>query len=295
MKRSLKVNKKKLLNGVKTKKYKQMSDEAYLKMQFALSMKKDLDLENPKTFNEKLQWLKLYNRDPLYTQLVDKYRVREYVKKTIGEDYLIPLYGVYDNYQEIDFEALPNQFVLKMNHTSGGVYVIEDKDKINHEQLEQEVNEWLATNYYWQHREWPYKDVEPKIIVEKLMVDEQNDDLKDYKFLTFAGEVKLFYIASSQPQGRRIDYYDLEFNPLAIEQKFPKSKKEHQKPKNFEKMIELAAKLAADIPHVRVDLYEINGKVYFGEMTFYSQAGIEPFEPESFDKKMGDWLQLPGM
>lgn len=291
--RAMNVPKQTLYDAITFGDYTHLSDETYLKWQFALSMNKNLNLEQPKTFNEKLQWLKLYDRKPLYTKLVDKYLVRDFISEKIGEDYLIPIYGVYDNYQAIDFGQLPEQFVLKMNHTSGGVYVIEDKATINHAQMQKEVTDWLATNYYWQHREWPYKNVQPKIIIEQLMVDQTSDDLKDYKFFCFDGEAKLMYIASERSSETKFDFYDMAFNHLDLKQTSANSEMKHQKPENFEQMIELAETLSKDIPHVRVDLYEINGQIYFGEMTFYHMAGNDPFEPESMDETIGEWIQLP--
>lgn len=292
--KTIRVNKEKLFQALAQGKLRGMPDAQFLKLQFALRMHDELDLENPQTFNEKLQWLKLYDRQPLYTQLVDKYAVREYVAAKIGTEYLVPIYGVYESYEAIDFEALPEQFVLKANHTSGGVFVIKDKNQIDHAVLKREVEKWLAFNYYWTHREWPYKNVPPKMVAEKYMVDAGSNDLKDYKFFCFDGEPKLMYVASERAQETRFDFYDLDFNHLPVVQQGTRnSQKTIAKPQNFEKMIELARVLAAGIPHVRVDFYEIEGHVYFGEMTFYHMAGNEPFDPPTFDEKLGALIQLP--
>lgn len=291
--KSIKMNKEKLFEGLKHGNFKAMSDEQFIRLQYALKMKKNLNLENPTTFNEKLQWLKLNDQNPKYTQLVDKYAVRAFVKERIGAEYLIPIYGVYENYEAIDFEALPQKFVLKMNHTSGGVFIIQDKSQINHEKLKMEINRWLASNYYWMHREWPYKNIKPKIIAEKFMVDESEHDLKDYKFFCFDGEPQFLYIASERDTALKFDFFDLDFNWLPVKQMVGNSEGKIQKPKKYEEMIELARTLSEGIPHVRVDLYNNNGEIYFGELTFYHNGGHEPFIPDTYDYKFGEFLQLP--
>src|SRR5690554_6695477 len=172
--------------------------EIYIKIQYKNYIGKNLNLRNPKTFNEKLQWLKLYDRNPLYTNLVDKYKVREFISQTIGEEYLIPLLGVWDKFDEIDFGELPNKFVLKPNHTSGDVFICKDKTKVNFDELRTKVNAWLEREYYWEHREWPYKNIKPRIFAEKYMVDESGVELKDYKFFCFNGEPKALYVATDR-------------------------------------------------------------------------------------------------
>ena len=270
-----------------------LPDELYLKIKFRLITGKRLNLNNPMTFNEKLQWLKLYDRKPEYTLMVDKYCVRKYIKDTIGEKYLIPLLGVYDTFEDINFDKLPNQFVLKPNHTSGNVYICKDKSKINHKKLKKEVNNWLKREYYWIHREWPYKNIKPRIICEKYMVDESGTELKDYKFFCFNGEPKVLYVATDRGIDTRFDFYDMKFNHLPLMQHYKNSGKKIIKPKGFEEMIELAIMLSQGIPHVRVDFYDINGKVYFGELTFYHLSGLKKFQPEKYDQIFGGWLKLP--
>jgi hypothetical protein len=250
-------------------------------------------LNNPKTFNEKLQWLKVYDRKPEYTRYVDKYEVRSYIKETIGEEYLIPLIGVYNSFDEIDFDILPNQFVLKPNHTSGNVYICKDKSKIDYVKLKKEVNAWMKREYYWVHREWPYKNIKPKIICEDYMVDESGTELKDYKFFCFNGEPKAFFIASDRGIDTRFDFFDLEFNHLPVMQHYINATKPLKRPPGLEEMIFLSRVLSKGLAHVRIDFYDINGRIYFGEMTFYHFSGFEKFEPIEYDNLFGSWIELP--
>ncbi|PGY63394.1 glycosyl transferase [Bacillus thuringiensis] len=276
------------------KMFRAIPDAKYLQLKYKLIMGRKLNLKNPKTFNEKLQWLKLNDRRPEYTMLVDKYEVRQYIKETIGEEYLIPLLGVYNNFDEIDFDVLPNKFVLKPNHTSGDVFICRDKSKINYRELKSEVDKWLQREYYWLHREWPYKNVKPKIVCEKYMVDESGIDLKDYKFMSFNGEVRCSFVGLNRQSetGLNIDFYDLEWEIMPFERHYPNSGIKLEKPKNYEKMIKLSELLSREIPFVRVDFYEINGKMYFGELTFYPGSGFEEFTPESYDELLGSWIDL---
>lgn len=275
------------------------SDKFYLKCAYKDALGKKLNLKNPQTFNEKLQWLKLYNRKPEYTIMVDKYLVREYIAKTIGEEYLIPLLGAWDSPEEIDFDALPDQFVLKCNHNSGlGMCICKDKSTLDIEKVKQELAKGLAENYYLSHREWPYKDVPRKIIAEKYMVDESGTELKDYKFFCFDGEVKALFIAKDRMKAgeeTKFDFFDENFNHLPFTNGHPSSEPPYYKPENFEKMKELAGVLSKGIPQVRVDFYNINGKIYFGELTFSHWSGMVAFEPEEWDYKFGEWINLPVM
>lgn len=271
-----------------------ISDSVYLKIKYKLMVGKKLDLKHPKSFNEKLQWLKLYDRNPIYTQMVDKYEVRKYIKEKIGEEYLIPLLGVYESFEEIDFDSLPNQFVLKPNHTSGNVYICKDKSNINYKNLKKEVNGWLKREYYWIHREWPYKNIKPRIICESYMVDESGTGLKDYKFMCFNGVAKCLFVGLNRnsPTGLNIDFYDMEWNQMPFERHYPRSGQNIPMPKTFVRMVELAGELSGNIPFVRVDFYEVNGQLYFGELTFYPGSGYEEFTPESYDYLLGSWLEL---
>lgn len=274
--------------------YNKMADEKYLKKMFKIRMQQDLDLINPKTFNEKLQWLKLHDRKPEYTTMVDKYKVREYIAKTIGEDYLIPLLGVYNNADEIDFDKLPNKFVLKCNHNSGGLCICKDKSKLNIEKVKKDLNKALKEDYYLTSREWPYKNVERKIICEQYMEDDDTQELRDYKFMCFDGKVEFSFVCSERfsDDGLKITFFDKDWNVLPFTRHYPKSKIKIEKPKNYYKMIKLAEGLSQNIPFVRVDFYEINGKIYFGELTFYPGSGIEAFEPKEWDYKFGELIDL---
>lgn len=273
--------------------FKWMNDETYLKIAYWCKMDKRLDLKHPTTYNEKLQWLKLNDRNPEYASLVDKYEVRKFIEKTIGEDYLIPLLGIWDSIDEIDFDKLPNQFVLKCTHDSGGLVICRDKEKLDIEKAKKKLKKSLRHNYFWGQREWVYKNIKPRIIAEKYMVDESKKELKDYKFFCFDGAVKAMFIATDRGIDTRFDFFDLEFNHMPFMQHYPNANKPINKPKGFEEMVELAKVLSKGIPHVRVDFYDINGKVYFGEMTFFHFSGWEKFEPEKYDQIFGSWLQIP--
>ncbi|MGX5522828.1 ATP-grasp fold amidoligase family protein [Bacillus toyonensis] len=274
---------------------KSIPDEIYLKWIYRARMDKNLDIDNPITFNEKLQWLKLYDRNPLYTQLVDKYEVRKYISNIIGERYLIPLLGVYEKFSDIDFDKLPSQFVLKCTHDSGGLVVCKDKNTLDMESAERKINRSLKRNYYYLQREWPYKDVKPRIICEKYMLDESNEELKDYKFLCFNGKVQCSFVCLNRgkKEGLNVDFYDLNWNPMPFIRQYPNSGQKINKPKNYDQMIEFAELLSKDFPFVRVDFYEVNGNLYFGELTFYPGSGLEKFSPEKYDEIFGDWMKLP--
>lgn len=270
-----------------------LPDKIYLSLKFKYKMGHFLNLENPQTFNEKLQWLKLYNRKPEYTTMVDKHEVKKYVADIIGEEYIIPTLGVWNQFDDIDFDKLPNQFVLKCTHDSGGLVICKDKNNLNLEAAKQKIEKSLKRNYYWSGREWPYKDVKPRIIAEEYMIDESGYELKDYKFFCFNGEPKMMFIATDRGSDTKFDFYDMEFNHLPFTNGHPNANKKIKKPKNYSSMLALAAKLSFGIPHVRVDFYNINGKIYFGELTFFHWSGLVPFEPEEWDYKLGSWLELP--
>lgn len=270
-----------------------MPDDMFLKLIFRLKMGQKLDLKNPITYNEKLQWLKLYDRDPKYTNMVDKYEVRKYIADTIGEQYLFDLLGVWDKFDDIDFEQLPNQFVLKCTHDSGGLVICKDKSTLDISAARKKINKCLKRNYYYSCREWPYKMIKPRIICEKYMVDESGVELKDYKFFCFDGEPKAFFVATDRGIDTRFDFFDMDFNHLPFMQHYKNGVKKIVKPPGFYEMVELSKKLSQGIPHVRVDFYDINGKVYFGELTFFHFSGMEKFEPAHFDKQFGDYLKLP--
>lgn len=270
-----------------------LPDRMYLKLIYYARMGRRLDLDHPTTYNEKLQWLKLYDRNPEYTQMVDKYEVREYIKNKIGEEYLVPFYGVYDRFEDIDFDQLPEQFILKCTHDSGGIVICKDKSKLDIPAVKKSINKYLKRNYYYPGREWPYKKVKPRIICEKYMMDEAGAEIKDYKFFCFHGEPKMLFVTSDRENDIRFDYYDMDFNHQNFTQQDKNSDKPIDKPKCFDKMIELARILSKDIIHIRVDFYEIHGKIYFGELTFFNDSGFRRFEPDIQDTVIGRWIQLP--
>ena len=269
-----------------------LPDEIFLKLRYRLELGKKLNLENPQSFNEKLQWLKLYDRNPEYTKMVDKYEVRKYIAEKIGEEYLIPLLGVWDSFDEIDFDKLPNQFVLKCTHDSGGLVICKDKSNLDIKAAKKKINKCLKRNFYYLSREWPYKNVKPRIIAEKFMVDESGTELKDYKLFCFNGEPKALFVATDRPHDTKFDFFDMEFNHLPFTNGHPNAAKEIKKPEGLSEMAELAKKLSKGMKQVRIDFYDINGKVYFGEITFFHWSGMVPFDPEEWDYKWGDMIKL---
>ncbi|GMA45853.1 glycosyl transferase [Tetragenococcus muriaticus] len=274
---------------------KLIADKLFLKLLFKNRLKKNLNLEEPTTYNEKLQWLKLYDHNPEYITMVDKYEVKQYVQDTIGKQYIIPTIGIWEKFEDIDFDQLPNQFVIKCTHDSGGVVICKDKRKLDKKKARKKINKSLRRNYYLNTREWPYKHVKPRIIIEKYMENPLDEDLKDYKFFIFNGTFKAMFIATDRNSQNEtnFDFYDSNFNHLPFKNGHPNSDKPIRKPENFEKMFKLAEKLAEGLPHVRVDFYEIDNEIYFGEMTFYHWSGLKPFEPEEWDYRFGSWLKLP--
>lgn len=275
---------------------KWMSDKAFIKKQFKYTMGYPLNLDAPKTYNEKLQWLKLYDRKPIYTTMVDKFAVKQFVSGIIGSQYLIPTIGVWDRADDIDFNSLPNQFVLKCTHDSGGLVICKDKKKLDKDKAIKKLNSCLKRQYFYIHREWPYKNVKPRIIAEQYMEDTHTHELRDYKFFCFDGEVKALFIASERQNSAsetRFDFFDADFTHLPIKNGHPNADILPDKPVCFEEMKKLAQMLSAGIPHVRVDFYEVNGKVYFGELTFSHWSGFVPFSPKKWDDIFGEWIKLP--
>ena len=272
------------------------NDEWYVKMRYRLYVGKKLDLNNPHTYNEKLCWQKLYDHNPLYTTMVDKYAAKEYVANIIGDEYIIPTIGHWERPEEIDWDSLPKQFVLKTTHDSGGVIVVKDIDKLDKAKAIAKLNKCLKSDNYAVTREWPYKNVHRRVIAEQYMEDQKTGELRDYKFFSFDGEVKAMFI--SQDRGKageevKFDYFDADFNHLDIHQYHDAGKSTPEKPVCFDEMKMLASKLSKGLPQVRVDFYEVNGKVYFGELTFFHHGGIVPFTPEKWDYTFGSWIKLP--
>lgn len=270
-------------------------DSIYLKLLYRYKLGKKLDLKKPQTYNEKIQWMKVHYRNPLYTQLADKYGVREYISKKIGEEYLIPLIGVYDKFDDIDFDTLPDQFVIKCTHDSGGLVICRDKKQLDIKKAKAKIERCLKRDYFLNSREWVYSDIKPRIVIEKYMVDESGYELKDYKFFCFNGNAEVMFMATdrSGEEETKFDFFDMDFNHLDLRNGHPNSTRKLEKPERFEEMAALAEKISEGLPHARVDLYNINGKLYFGEVTFFHWSGLKPFEPEKWDKIFGDWFMLP--
>lgn len=275
-----------------------MKDEKYLKKRFNYVFGYKLDLNNPQTFNEKLQWLKLYDRKPDYIKMVDKYEVKDYISQMIGQEYIVPTIGVWERFDDIKFDELPNQFVLKCTHDSGGLVICKDKNNFDLIGARKKIEKSLKYNYFFMGREWPYKDVKPRIIAEKYMENDGNDEaqgeLTDYKFMCFNGEVKCSFTCHNRYQegGLKVTFYDRDWNVMPFERHYPRSIEGLPKPSNYEKMIKLAEKLSKGIPFVRIDFYESGGKIYFGEITFYPGSGFEEFTPTTWDYKLGSWIDL---
>ena len=269
-----------------------MSDEFYIRTLWRMLMGYELDLKNPKTFNEKLQWLKLYDRNPLYTTLVDKYRVKQWVADKIGEEYVIPTLAVWDNAEDIDISFLPEQFVLKCNHDSGSVIICKDKANLDIVAAKEKLGKALRHNFYWDAREWAYKHVKPCVFAEKYIQDRNSEDLLTYKFLCFNGEPQLMYITVKNDDIWE-NYYDMDFCLLNLTRKYPNHIFPLPKPKCFDEMKEVAAKLSKGISHVRIDLYEVNGQIYFSEYTFYDWGGLFDFKDQKLNNQLGDLIILP--
>lgn len=270
-----------------------LGDKTYLSLLFPLKVKYRLNLRDPRTYNEKLQWMKLYYRKPLMCKLVDKYEVKTYVKEKIGSQYVVTNYGVWDSFDEIDFTTLPSQFVLKTTHDQGGVVICRDKSEFNFDKAKEKLNRHLKRNFYLLLREWPYKDVKPRIIAEELLADDSEGEIDDYKFFCFNGEPKMMFISTERQAGKpKFNFYDIDFNELDIIRGAGKSNKDIMRPVNYDLMVSLARELSAGLPHVRVDFYSVREEVLFGEYTFFSGGGLKPFYPEKWDRIMGDWIQL---
>ena len=275
--------------------YNNISDKNYIEKEFYYRLGKVLDLENPQTFNEKLQWLKLYDRKPEYTKMVDKYQAKKYVAEKIGEEYIIPTLGIWNRAEDIEWEKLPDKFVLKATHDSGGLVICRDKNTLDKKATIDKLNKSLKTDYYLLHREWPYKDVPRKIIAEKFMTDKENDDLKDYKFYCFNGEPQFLYLSEGMENHAtaKISFVNLDWTFADFGRTdYSPFLELPPKPLNLEKMIEISRKLSDGIKFLRVDLYEINEKIYFGELTFCPCAGMMSFLPASADLEVGKKLQI---
>lgn len=272
-----------------------ITDRHALELLYLVHLHKRLNLEDPVTYNEKVQWLKLHDRNPLYTTLVDKYAVKEWVSNRIGQRYVVPTIGVWNSFDDIDFNALPNSFVLKCTHDSGGLVICRNKESFDVPKARRTIEKSLTSNYYLKGREWPYKDVVPRIIAEEYMRPENGGtDLEDYKFFCFAGEPKAMFVATNRfGVGETcFDFFDMEWNHLPIIHGHPNAQVVPSKPKQFDEMFGLAKALAEGIPQVRVDFYITDIGVKFGEMTFSHHSGFVKFEPEEWDEVFGQWIKL---
>lgn len=284
----------KILKFIRNNSARFVPDKLYLSILFRHRLGYSMDWDNPKTFNQKLQWLKLNDRRPEYTRMVDKYEAKKYVADIIGDEYIIPTIGVWNSVDEIDFDALPQQFVLKCTHDSGGIVVCKDKLHLDIAEAKKKLRKGLKTNFYWQSCEYPYRGVKPRIIGEEYMED-ISGELRDYKFFCFDGEPKFMFVATDRMKAddTKFDFFDMDYNHLPFTNGHPNAAIPPKKPETFEQMKLLAAKLSQGIPHVRVDFYDVEGHVYFGEMTFFHWSGMTPFEPEEWDYKFGEWITLP--
>lgn len=277
-----------------------MPDTQYLKYKFKAVFGYELNLDNPQTFNEKLQWLKLHDRNPLYTTMVDKYAAKEYVGNIIGKEYIIPTLGVWNSFDEIDFDKLPNQFVLKTTHDSGGIVICRDKHIFDKKAARERLEKSLKNNFYYMGREWPYKNVPPRIIAESFMENPGYADLTDYKFFCFNGMPYYCQVISDRNTNECIDFFDMEWNLQEFTglhnpnyPHYPHYPRKIGKPICLGQMKLACSVLAENIPFVRVDFYEVKGKMYFGEMTFYPASGLGEFSPKKWNQKMGDLVILP--
>lgn len=270
-------------------------DVTYIKWRWKAYMDYPLNLEDPKTFNEKLQWIKLHDRQPVYSKMVDKYEAKKYVADIIGEEHIIPTLRLYNRVEDIDFDELPQQFVLKCTHDSGGIVICKDKSLLDRDAAIRKLLHGLRKNYYYQNREWPYKNVRPRIIAEQYM-NNNGQDLDDYKVHNFNGEPKVILVCSDRykESGLAEDFYSCEWLHLDMSRPGLRHSAEVQeKPAELDEMLELAKKLSKDIPFVRTDFYIINHQVYFGEMTFFPACGMKPFVPREWDYKLGSYITLP--
>lgn len=279
----------------KTKLFHYLPDKWAVSIKYRNHFYRKLDLKNPRTFNEKLQWLKLYDRRPEYTRMVDKYLAKEYIASVIGEEYVIPTLGVWKSFDEINFDTLPDQFVLKCNHGSGDVVICKDKKALDIVAARKKLTAALEQDYYLVSREWPYKNVPRRIIAEQYLEDAQTHDARDYKFFCFDGEVKCFKVDLDRFIGRHANWYDRDSKivPYGTVGAEPLYDRVVELPTDLEKIIGLAEKLSAGLPFLRVDFYYVNNKIYSGELTFYPASGLTPFTDMEWDRIMGSWLKLP--
>ncbi len=267
-------------------------DEVYLKIIYRIKVGKKLDLTNPKTYTEKLQWLKLYDRKPVYTTMVDKYAAKQYIASIVGEEYVIPTLGVWEDFDSIDFNTLPDKFVLKCTHDSGGLVMCTNKALLDIDNARSKIEKSLKTNFYWVGREWPYKNVKPQIIAEKYMTSEDEECLTDYKFFCFNGEPRIIYVSKDKSANPTTDFFDDNGHILPIRMRDPNSDNPPKLPKQFDDMKRIARKLSKGMRHLRVDFYIVDEKIYVGELTFYHNGGFSEVKPEEWNYKMGSMISI---
>lgn len=272
------------------------NDALYLKMEYYFQTGRRLNLNNPKSYNEKLQWLKIHDRKPEYTQMVDKAGVKDYITKTIGEQYVIPTLGVWKHFDEIDFTTLPEKFVLKCTHDSGGLVICKDKKMLDKVSAKKKIEKCLKKNYFYGTREWPYKDVEPRIIAEPLLEQANGDEICDYKVMCFNGKAKLIELHMNRHSDHHTqDFYDVNWQKTEISQGKGyggRSDIEVPKPSCLDEMLQLSETLTKDMAHCRVDWYVVNGHLYFGELTFFDGSGFDLFDRYEDDLLLGSWINL---
>jgi len=271
-----------------------LSDKTFIKIKYHIMTGLKLNLKNPVLYNEKVQWLKLNDRKPEYSIMSDKYEVRKYVSGIIGDEYLIPLYGAWESFDEIPFDTLPDQFVLKCTHDSGGIIICKDKKNLNIKKIRKSFNKRLSKNYFWHAREWAYKDIKPRIIAEKLMLDDSSEGINDYKIFCFNGQPKIIEVDIGRFTSHKRNFYSPQWEFQQLINERPNAPLDSvKKPETLNLMLELAKKLSFNLIHLRVDLYTINNKIYFGELTFYDGNGFNSYEPPEWNKTFGDWIKLP--
>jgi hypothetical protein len=272
-----------------------MPDKLFLSALWRAHFRRVFPWNNPRSFNEKLQWLKANDHNPMYPKLVDKFAVRKYIADAIGEEYLIPLVGgPWNCFDEIDFSSLPERFVLKTTHDSGGVVICRGKHDFDMQCAREKLEKSLKRNYYWGGREWPYRDIQPRIIAEAYMESASGGDLLDYKFMMFGGTFRSVFVCSNRfAEGElNVTFFDPDWNRMPFERYYHADPQELKKPACYDEMIRIARRLSEHLPFVRVDLYEISGRVYCGELTLYPGSGLEAFQPEEWDYTLGEWLDL---
>jgi hypothetical protein len=282
------------LSKLKRKKQKKYDDVTFFKKRYKEYTNKELDLDNPKTLNEKMLWLQIYDHNPIYTLLTDKYLVKEWVSNKIGKEHVVPLIGVWDNPDDIPFDELPEEYVLKCNHDCGSVFIKRKGQKIHKKKLIKTFTKALKQNYYDVGRVWGYKNIVPKVFCEEYIKSIDSDLPKDYKFFCSYGKPIFLFVASDRGKNTKFDFYDMKWERIPVKQHYPNSSSDIPKPKEFEQMVNIASILSEDLPLVRVDLYiDKNGLVLFGEMTFCHFSGKEPFDPENYDLIFGELFNFP--